>query len=299
MTIAMRCALAALLFVSISARADDHADHPLLTRYEGSETISKQVEAHAQYALATRADPEAGPQGESVSGTVTRLVYRNPPGRSTQEIAANYEQALTGAGVQRVFSCALDECGPSYAKSAWNRYNGLFAAADGDPRYFAGRLDRAEGTLYVAVMVGRRRTQVDVIELGAMEQNKVVVDATALGDALARDGHVAVPGIYFDTDRATITSESAPALDEIAKLLAARPSLRVYVVGHTDMVGTLAHNLALSQARARAVVEALAGTRGVDRSRLEGHGVGPLAPAAGNGDESGRSRNRRVELVAR
>jgi OOP family OmpA-OmpF porin len=82
-------------------------------------------------------------------------------------------------------------------------------------------------------------------------------------------------------------------------LLRARAALRVYVVRHTDMIGSLEHNLALSQARARSVVQALTVTHGIEPARLEGHGVGPLAPVAGNSDEGGRARNRRVELVAR
>jgi outer membrane protein OmpA-like peptidoglycan-associated protein len=63
------------------------------------------------------------------------------------------------------------------------------------------------------------------------------------------------------------------------------------------MTGALDANLALSRARAEAVVQALVAGHGVAASRLEGHGVGPLAPVATNGTEKGRARNRRVELV--
>lgn len=293
--------LAFLFSLLASPRLDaaDGEDHPLLIRYEGSELISRSVEDHAQYRLATSADAKTGPAGESLAGRLTRLVYRNPPDRSTLELHANYRQALERAGLRVLFDCALDACGPSYAKSAWNRYNGLFAAADGDPRYVAARLEQDGNHAVVAVMVGRGRTQVDVLELGAMETDKVVVDAAALGDALTRDGRVEVPGIFFDTDRATLKPESAAAIAEIASLLRTWAELRVYVVGHTDMVGSLAHNLGLSQARARSVVQALVGEHGIAAARLEGHGVGPLAPVAGNASETGRARNRRVELVAR
>lgn len=274
-------------------------DHPLITRYEGSTLISHTVEEHARYRLATSADVKAGPGGEEIEGRLTRIVYRNPAERSTLEIYTNYRQALERAGLRILFACELDTCGPSYAMSVWNRFNGLFVASDGEPRYLAAALDRDGRSVRVAIMVGRRRSQVDVLELGAMQTDKVVVDAAALGDALQRDGRVEVPGIYFDTDAATVRAESTPALAEIARLLRERAALRVYVVGHTDMVGTLSHNLSLSQARARAVVAALVAAHGIDSARLEGHGVGPLAPAAGNGDQAGRSRNRRVELVAR
>jgi outer membrane protein OmpA-like peptidoglycan-associated protein len=46
-------------------------------------------------------------------------------------------------------------------------------------------------------------------------------------------------------------------------------------------------------------VTALVRKYGIAAARLEGHGVGPLAPVASNAEEAGRAKNRRVELVAR
>ena len=89
------------------------------------------------------------------------------------------------------------------------------------------------------------------------------------------------------------------ALDEVARLLKERSDLRVFVVGHTDMQGSLDHNMNLSRERARAVVVVLANDYGIAESRLEGHGVGPLAPQASNASDGGRALNRRVVLVAR
>ncbi|MFX5813318.1 OmpA family protein, partial [Acinetobacter baumannii] len=58
-------------------------------------------------------------------------------------------------------------------------------------------------------------------------------------------------------------------------------------------------NEKLSLARAQAVVAALtAAPYKVDAKRLAARGLASLAPVAGNGDEAGRARNRRVELVA-
>jgi outer membrane protein OmpA-like peptidoglycan-associated protein len=148
-------------------------------------------------------------------------------------------------------------------------------------------------------MVGKARTQLDVVEVKAMEENLVVVDAAALADGIEREGSVSVYGILFDTDKADVKPESKPALDEIAKLLRERATLKLYVVGHTDMTGTLEHNRTLSAARAKAVAAALVGQYQIAPARLEGHGVGPLAPVASNASEAGRAKNRRVELVAR
>jgi outer membrane protein OmpA-like peptidoglycan-associated protein len=74
--------------------------------------------------------------------------------------------------------------------------------------------------------------------------------------------------------------------------------MHVWVVGHTDSQGSAESNLALSNARAAAVVRALTGM-GIAAARLAPYGAGPFAPVATNDTEQGRARNRRVELVKR
>ena len=110
----------------------------------------------------------------------------------------------------------------------------------------------------------------------------VVADAAAFGNDLKATGHVAVEGIYFDTNKSVLKAD---------------PALKLYVVGHTDNVGTLDANLTLSQSRAAAVVATLVGTHAVAAARLKAHGTGPCAPVASNDTEEGRAKNRRVELV--
>ena len=129
-----------------------------------------------------------------------------------------------------------------------------------------------------------------------MEQT-IVADAASFSNDLKTTGHVAVGGIYFDTASAVLKPESAPALQEIAKLLKADPSLKVYVVGHTDSVGNVDGNLKLSRDRAEAVIQALAAQHGIASARLRSFGNGPFAPVASNANDDGRALNRRVELV--
>ena len=137
-----------------------------------------------------------------------------------------------------------------------------------------------------------------IIEESLMDQ-VIVADAEALAKEIDLTGKVAVSGIYFDTGKAVVKPESGPALTEIAKLLQKNSGMKIYVVGHTDSVGEFDYNLGLSQRRAAAVVEVLVSKHGIDRTRLEPHGVGPLVPASTNKSEDGRSMNRRVELVER
>ncbi len=135
-----------------------------------------------------------------------------------------------------------------------------------------------------------------IVEEKAMEQY-VVADADALAKEINLTGKVAVYGIYFDTGKAVVKPDSKLALDEIAKLLKKDTSLKIYVVGHTDSVGSFDSNMSLSKARAEAVVDVLVKEYGIDSGRLKAHGVGPLVPASTNRSEDGRAMNRRVELV--
>ncbi len=142
---------------------------------------------------------------------------------------------------------------------------------------------------------GRFITMV-IVEKKAMQQD-VTIDAKAMANDLSQTGRVAVYGILFDTGRADLKPESGPALSEIEKLLKANPALKVYIVGHTDMVADVATNVKLSQARAQAVVNALVAQHGIAAARLIPFGAGPYAPVASNKTDEGRAKNRRVELV--
>jgi outer membrane protein OmpA-like peptidoglycan-associated protein len=101
----------------------------------------------------------------------------------------------------------------------------------------------------------------------------------------------------FDFNKTEVKAESAPALTEIAKLLANRPELNVLVVGHTDSVGGFESNRTLSQRRADAIVATLVSKHGIAAKRLFPVGVSFASPVATNSTEDGRTKNRRVELV--
>lgn len=135
-----------------------------------------------------------------------------------------------------------------------------------------------------------------IVEREAMAQD-IEANAEVFSNDLRNTGRTAVYGIYFDTGKSDMKPESATALAEIAKLLNADAGLKIYVVGHTDNVGVLESNMRLSQARADAVVKALETTHAIPSARLKPFGSGPYSPVASNDSETGRAKNRRVELV--
>lgn len=122
--------------------------------------------------------------------------------------------------------------------------------------------------------------------------------ATTMADTLAKDGRVAVYGINFDFDSATLRPESTAVLEQVAGLLRDDPALRITIEGHTDDVGGAAYNDALSGKRANAVKDWLVAA-GIDGARLEAVGKGAGSPVATNGNDVGRAQNRRVELAKR
>jgi len=138
--------------------------------------------------------------------------------------------------------------------------------------------------------------RLSIVEREIMKQ-EIVADANAMGDDINSTGHVSVYGIFFDSGKSEIKPESDKALEQIAILLKNSAALNLYVVGHTDNVGTIEANMKLSKDRADAVVNALITKYSIAPVRLKSYGVASLAPVATNSNEEGKARNRRVELV--
>jgi outer membrane protein OmpA-like peptidoglycan-associated protein len=104
-----------------------------------------------------------------------------------------------------------------------------------------------------------------------------------------------IPGIEFDTGKATVRPTSTRVLDEAATLLNQYPSLRVEIVGHTDNRGPRDLNTRLSLERANSVKAYLV-KQGVDADRVLTRGAGPDEPLDDNKTFAGRQKNRRIEF---
>jgi outer membrane protein OmpA-like peptidoglycan-associated protein len=103
-------------------------------------------------------------------------------------------------------------------------------------------------------------------------------------------------GILFPFDSASLKPEARDNLRELAQSLRDNARTDVLIVGHTDSTGRDEYNQGLSQRRARAAADFLAG-QGVDRGRLRTEGRGESEPIASNESEADRQRNRRVEVA--
>lgn len=267
--------------------------------YAGSRVREEKVLAFDAYDFVIGREANGDLRSRVVEGRVTRTIYDNPPGRSTLEIARNYEQALRGQDLRIVHQCAgREDCGGTGTREAsWVRVADMNIGVGGDFRYLAAEGQVGASAISVAVMVNKQRSWVYVVEGEAMQTGQAGVSADELAAGLAASGAVRLDGIYFDTGKATLRPESGEALAQVAELMRRDPSLVLEIVGHTDSVGDDAANLRLSEQRALAVRSALVVGHRVPDRRLRSRGAGETEPVAPNDSEAGRALNRRVELV--
>jgi len=103
-------------------------------------------------------------------------------------------------------------------------------------------------------------------------------------------------GVYFETNKYNISSNSKLALDKLQKIFAEYPETNILIEGHTDNVGTSEYNMGLSQRRAEAVGDYLK-TAGVSSSRLIVKWYGETQPKVENNSDANKALNRRVQFV--
>jgi outer membrane protein OmpA-like peptidoglycan-associated protein len=102
--------------------------------------------------------------------------------------------------------------------------------------------------------------------------------------------------VLFDVGEAVLRADAEPSLQGVVDLVGDHPGARTEVLGHTDSTGSPAFNQSLSDRRAAAVSDWLAG-HGVDPATLTKMGYGASRPVADNGTPEGRQANRRVEVI--
>lgn len=103
--------------------------------------------------------------------------------------------------------------------------------------------------------------------------------------------------IKFRSGKSTIEPASFAVLAKVSEAIKLFPSANMVVEGHTDSEGSDSANLLLSQDRADAVRQYLISNLGVSAEKVSSVGYGEAKPIASNETESGRARNRRIDVV--
>lgn len=288
-------------------------DHSVISRYRGSYIRGYQVKDFVQASLPLSAIKYSELRKPkklnllSTGGKATFIQYRAQPGTSQYQVIQNYLQALKKNNFDILYYCSGEkDCGDGmndyspFAKHSMGA-NAWFSCKDSSTAIITSRLRVANNrNLYMFhCITGNPWTMISqtVIEEKPIQTGLVTVTADEMKKSLASKGKVAIYGIHFNKDSDQIKLESKSSLQEIAKFLSSNPSLKLYVVGHTDSDGQEKYNQNLSQNRGQSVVKALTENHGIAKNRLQARGVGALVPISTNHASEGRQLNRRVELV--
>lgn len=288
---------------------------------EGGEAIVARHIADGDYRLPVGAYANGSVPVVTVTGRVSKRSWRimGQADKSTA-IARSLQEQLVAQGYEIVLSCGTEACGGFDFRFGVEVMPPPDMYVDlADYRFVGARRAGVDGPEAVGVMVSHTAlaAMVQVIEVTPATHTPLAVapapevqhlpqiDGGAqmapvegtLGQELATKGEAVLSGLTFKTGASELGEGPFAILDALAAWLRADATRRVVLVGHTDNEGDLDRNIALSKARAEAVLAALVEDYGVDKAQIAARGVGFLAPRASNATKEGREANRRVEVV--
>ncbi|WP_299620308.1 OmpA family protein [uncultured Tateyamaria sp.] len=244
-------------------------------------------------------------------GAVTRRAYRiNTPGLTPLQLLAPLRTQVEAAGFDLVLDCNQNSCGGYDFRFAIdvlpapNMYVNIRAfhfvtglhPTSGEAITLLASAAGSAGYLQV-VRAGGGVTPAPVLPAPPVSRPRAQEAADSLSARLLAQGSVVLHDIEFAVGTTSLDGQTSSDLSALADLMAARPGLRVAVVGHTDTVGGLEANITVSRARAQSVRNKLISDYGVSAERVEAEGMGYLAPRASNLTAEGREANRRVEVI--
>ncbi len=161
------------------------------------------------------------------------------------------------------------------------------------------RADSLAAMAAESAATARKKAYQDSLNLADV-QKKLAEEKAARSDAekqFLRTGMLNLEALYFESGKAEISINSKPYLNVIGKMLAKYPKLQLEVGGHTDNIGKLTSNMALSQARSEVARLYLISVTPDLNNRITARGYGPTSPKANNRTPEGRQINRRVEIM--
>lgn len=246
----------------------------------------------------------------TLEGAVSRRAWRiDQGGLSPLEVMAPLRSQLPALGYDIIFECSSADCGGFDFRFAVEVLPGPNMYVNiGSYRYLTALKGDSEA-LTILASTTSASAYVQIIHVGPAEaatappQRPVARAPVAQPEVeetqpdLLTNGFQVLSDLEFDTGSTRLGPGAFASLDALADVLRADPDLRVALVGHTDTVGGLAPNIALSRARAEAVRARLVEDHGIAADRLDAEGMGYLAPVASNRTPEGREQNRRVEVI--
>ncbi|RVT82252.1 OmpA family protein [Rhodobacteraceae bacterium CCMM004] len=276
----------------------------------GAQLTAEATEAQARALLPLGPWADGAVQTVPAEGQVSLRAWRLPGGaRTTLQVLEPLRAQLLENGYEVQFACADHVCGGFDFRYAMELLPEPDMHVDlGDFQYLLARRAGAAGPEHLALTVSRAPeagfVHLTHVSAAAAPAPSVVASSKSFAavpvaglPSAAGGGRIALDDLEFGTGDADLGPGPYPSLAALAEALAAAPAARLVLVGHTDAVGGLDGNVALSRRRADAVRARLISAHGVAPGRVTAEGIGWLAPRADNADPAGREANRRVEAL--
>lgn len=250
---------------------------------------------------------------ETIDAPLARSAFRidTGGGLNTYGMITSLRDQVTALGFDIAYECADDQCGGFDFRYALDLLPEPDMHVDlGDFRYLLAQRGGGDAQETVALVVSRSPKYgfVHITRMGAFALPDPKLTAATksppaaqpdLITALSRGQAVVLPDVAFASGKADLVLADTPHLSALGQWLQAQPDRSITLIGHTDTSGTAAGNLALSQARANALRDWLAGQFGIEAARIFTLGRGGDVPLADNATPQGRAQNRRIEVVLR
>ena len=247
----------------------------------------------------------------SVQGRMVREAWQSQkPGKNTLQVLTDLREQILNQGYTVLFECHDRICGGFDFRFGievlpgpdmyvdLNNYHFLSATrktAKGNDRYLTVLVSQSAQHDFVQniYLAEDQEDYVKPIEKAAPDK----ASANTFDGLLNQNGSVILSDLVFKSGSSSLTESTFVSLENLAKYMKKHPERKIVLVGHTDNIGELDQNMALSKQRAQAVAKHLVKYYKISAKQISAEGTGFLSPISSNLTAEGRKTNRRVEAV--
>jgi len=247
----------------------------------------------------------------SVQGRMVRQAWQSQKsGKNTLQVLTDLREQILNQGYTVLFECHDRICGGFDFRFGievlpgpdmyvdLNNYHFLSATrktAKGNDRYLTVLVSQSAQHDFVQniYLAEDQEDYVKPIEKAAPDK----ASANTFDGLLNQNGSVILSDLVFKSGSSSLTESTFVSLENLAKYMKKHPERKIVLVGHTDNIGELDRNMALSKQRAQAVAKHLVKYYKISAKQISAEGTGFLSPISSNLTAEGRKTNRRVEAV--
>jgi OmpA-OmpF porin, OOP family len=249
----------------------------------------------------------------ATEGNLRISVLTAPDTATPQGILRQLRDQLTDQGFETLYQCDTTACGGYDFRFGMEVIDEPDMRVDlRDFKFLSARKEEQGGFFYVSFLISKSplKTYIQFSQTTPAGQVLQTVPALDLATETPVDAAESLPeitfsergtmvleGLSFSMGSANLGDDPQGSLPKLAEILTKNPKLSIFLVGHSDSLGSLDSNVALSKRRAQSVKKVLVQQYGIAEGRITSQGIGFLSPRATNTTKQGRALNRRVEVL--